>query len=119
LRNSLAQLISWSSVTPTFKANIIALGSDSTPVQDTDITLWAEFLRSEFDNRYTVGNIAFLDVYFTKTIIWIVNLQEVGVFVDWILWTPNSWYLFSRINVNETFDWTEDLSVNCSFSILW
>lgn len=119
IRSSFAQLISGTTVTPTFKANVIALWSDDTIATENDTQLWAEFHRSLFDNRYSVDNQAFLDVYYTKAIIGSVSLQEVWVFIDGVVWTPNSWFLLSRINVDETFDWSQDLSINCSFTILW
>lgn len=119
LRKYLAQLISWTSVTPTFKANILALGTDATPASYDDTQLWAEVLRSTFDNSYSVENVAYLDVYYNKATIWVVSLQEIWVFVDGLVWTPNSWYLLSRININEDMSWVEDLAVNVSFTISW
>ena len=119
LRKYLAQLISGTSVTPTFKANIIALGSNANVAAYADTQLYAEFLRNTFDTTYSVENVAYLDVYFAKASLPIASLQEVGVFVDWILWTPNSGYLLSRINMNETLDWLSDLAINVSFTISW
>lgn len=119
IRSSIAQLISWTTILPTLKANIVALWSDDTLANENNTQLWAEFKRSLFDNRYSVENTAFLDVYFTKAEIWVATLLEVWVFIDWLVWTPNSWYLLSRINVDEQFTWNEELSINCSFTILW
>ena len=75
-------LISGTTVTPTFKANNIALGTDATAAQPGDTKLGAEVKRANFDTRYSVENIAFLDVYFTKATIGAMSLQEIGVFVD-------------------------------------
>ena len=119
LRKYLAMLISWSTVTPTFKANNIALGTDATVAQPGDTKLGAETMRADFDTRYSVENIAFLDIYFTKATIGVMSLQEIWVFVDWVTWTPNSGYLLSRINVNEDMNGLEDLWINVSFTISW
>jgi len=83
-------MISGSTVTPTFKANIIALGTDATPAQYTDTQLYAETLRSNFDNRYSQENVAYLDVYFPSATMGTMSLQEIGVFVDGLVGTPNS-----------------------------
>ena len=119
LRKYLAQLISGSSVTPTFKANIIALGTDATIATYDDVQLGAEVMRSSFDNTYSVENVAYLDVYYSKATIWVVSLQEIWVFVDGLVGTPNSGYLLSRININEDMSGIEDLSINVSFTISW
>lgn len=116
IRNSLAQLISWSDVTPTFKANYIALWSDATPVTNNDTLLWSEQLRKEFDNRYSVDNVAYLDVYFAKSELSSLDMQEVWVFIDWTA-TVDTGFLLSHINTDELFEWNEDLSINVSFTI--
>ena len=119
LRRAIAQLISWATITPTLKANIIALGSDATVATAADTKLWAEEKRANFDLRYSVDNVAYLDVYFTKDWVWVLDLKEIWVFVDGIVGTPDSWYLLSRINMNEELTGNEDLSINVSFTISW
>lgn len=117
IRSSLAQLISGTSVTPTFKANIIALWDDDTVASYADTQLWNELKRSTFDNAYSIDNVAYLDVYFDKATIGTISLQEIGVFIDGLVWTPNSGFLLSRINTDEALNGLEDLSINCSFTI--
>jgi len=119
LRKYLAQLITWTTVSPTFKANVIALWTDATPAQYSDTKLGAEHRRDAFDLRYSVENQAFLDIYYNKATIGVLSLQEIGVFVDGDVGTPDTWYLLSRINLNEELNGLEDLGVNVSFTILW
>lgn len=123
LRTSLATLISWTSVTPTFKANHIALGSDSTPASNSDTQLWTETLRAEFWDRRSISNQAFLDKNFGSAEVGGNTYNEIGVFVDGTGIAPsydvNSWYLLSRININQTMAATENLTINVTFTINW
>ena len=91
---------------------------DSTPATNDDLKLWNEYLRTEFDNRFSGDNVAYLDVYFNNTQLWTNTFLEVWVFVDWVVGTPDSWFLFSRININEEFTWVEEMSINASFTIV-
>jgi len=118
IRSSIAQLISGSSITPTLKANYVALGTDDTPANYWDVKLWAETRRDLFDSRYSIDNVAYLDVYYDKANIWTLNLQEIWVFIDGTA-TLNTWFLLSRINMDQSLNWLEDLSINISFTILW
>lgn len=117
LRNSLASLISWTTVTPTFKANYIALWADSTAPTNADVQLGNETYRGAITNRYSIENVAYLDKFFsTPEVAWQTFL-EIWVFVDGSN-TPNSWFLLSRININETMWPSETLSINATFTIL-
>jgi len=121
LRSSLATLISWTTVTPTFKANHIALWSDSTPPTNADTQLWAETIRREFGDRRAIDNVAFLDKNFGSAEVWGNTYNEIWVFVDGTGTAPwynaNSGYLLSRILINETMSATESLTINVTFTI--
>lgn len=64
LRNAFASQIAGNTITPTFDTNIIALGNDFTTVTADDVALGDEFVRAEFESRYSVDNIAYLDHFF-------------------------------------------------------
>jgi hypothetical protein len=116
LRDSLALLISGTTVTPTFKANYIALGSDSTAATNDDVKLGTETIRSQFDDRSAVDNIAYLDKFFNASEVGGNTYVEAGVFVDGTAST-DSGYLLSRIIMNETMTSTESLTVNVTITI--
>lgn len=116
LRNSFATLISGTSVTPTFKANYMALGSSATAPANTDTQLGTETLRDTFTNRYASANVAYLDKFFSTAQVGGNSYLEAGVFVDGT-GSANSGYLFSRVNINETMGVNETLTINASFTI--
>lgn len=116
LRESLASLIAWNTVIPTFKANYFALGDDNTAATNTDITLWNETLRWTFTDRFSVLNVAYLDKYFSSAEVGWNTYLEAGVFVDWTA-SVDTWYLFSRILISESMAVNETLTVNASFTI--
>lgn len=116
LRNELASLIVWNTVTPTFMANYIALWSGSTTPANTDTQLVAETLRWTFSNRFSVDNVAYLDKFFSSAEVGGLSVSELGVFVDWTA-SANTGYLFSRILANEVMAITETLTVNATFTI--
>lgn len=66
LREEFASLICGNTVTPTFAANYMALGSDNTPATNADLTLGTETLRGTFTDRFNVENVAYLDKYFSS-----------------------------------------------------
>lgn len=116
LRDSLALLISGTTVTPTFKANYMALGSDSTAADNSDLTLGTETIRSLFDNRSAVDNVAYLDKFFNASEVGGNTYVEAGVFVDGTA-SVDTGYLLSRIIMNETMSATESLTCNVSITI--
>jgi len=75
IRSELALLVSWTEVSPTFKAQYCALGDD-----------------------------AIAQTY-----------SEVGIFCDGDL-TPDSWFLLSHININESMSLSETLTINATIS---
>lgn len=63
LRNELAKVISGETVTPTFKANYLALGNGTTAPADADTTLDNELVRGTFEQRSAVAHVAYLDKF--------------------------------------------------------
>ncbi len=116
LRYSLASLIAGNTVTPTFKANYIALGTWSTLPANTDTQLDTEVIRRLFGDRRAIDNVAYLDKTFGSLEVWWNTYNEIGVFVDGTA-SVNTWYLFSRININQTMQALENLTVNVTFTI--
>lgn len=116
LRNEFATLIAWTTVTPTFKANYIALWDDNTTPANTDTLLWNETLRWLFTNRSSVNNIAYLDKFFSSAEVGWNSYLELGVFVDGT-GTVDTWYLLSRILINESLGVNETLTINATFTI--
>lgn len=116
LRAELASLIAGNTVTPTFKANYLALWTDSTPPNNSNTQLWAETLRGLFTDRRAIDNIAFLDKFFWSVEVGWNNYNEVWVFVDGSAWV-NTWFLLSRININETMQALESLTVNVTITV--
>lgn len=117
LRAELASLIAGNTVTPTFKANYLALGSSATPPTNADTQLWSETLRGLFTDRRAVDNIAYLDKFFWSVEVGGNNYNEVGVFVDGT-GVANTWFLLSRININETMQALESLTINVTITIV-
>lgn len=116
LRESLASLIAWNTVTPTFEANYFALGDDNTIATNADTTLWNETLRWTFTDRFSVLNVAYLDKFFSSAEVGWNTYLEAGVFVDWTA-SVDTWYLLSRIVISESMAVNETLTVNASFTI--
>lgn len=116
LRNSLASLISGTTVTPTFKANYFALGTGNTAPTNSDTQLQTETLRALFTNRSAFTNIAYLDVFFSAVQVGGNTYQEAGIFVDGT-GSANSGYLLSRVALNQTLGASQTLTVNCSITI--
>ncbi len=116
LRYSLATMISGTAVTPTFQANKVCLGDDNTAVDYTDEELGNETLRSDFGNRYSQFNVAYLDKYFGSAEVGGNSYYEAGVFVDGTA-IADSGYLLSHVNIDETMTATESLTVNVTFTI--
>ncbi len=116
LKYELATLISGTSVTPTFKVNKICLGDDATVVDYTDTALGNETLRTDFSDRYSQFNVAYLDKFYGSSEVGGNSYYEAGVFVDGTA-TVDSGYLFSHLNINETMSANESLTINVSFTI--
>jgi len=116
LREELATLLAGTTVTPTFKANYVALGSDATSPANDDTQLGTETLRGLFTNRYAIDNVAYLDKFFSSSEVGGNTYLEAGVFVDGTS-SPNSGYLLSHVNMNETMTATESLTINSTITI--
>lgn len=116
LRYSLATLISGTTVTPTFKANYLALGSGSTSPANGDTDLETETLRGTFTNRSALNNVATLDKFFDTSEVGGNSYNEAGVFVDGSA-SADSGYLLSRVGISETMGANETLTVNVTFTI--
>ena len=116
LRSFFASLIAGNDPITTFKANYCALWSGSIPPSNSDTTLQTETIRGIFSNRYSADNIAYLDKFRNSSEVGGQTFNEVGVFVDWTV-TTDSWYLLSRILMNETMTSTETLTINVSITI--
>lgn len=116
LRASLASLISGTSVTPTFMANYLAMGDDSTPAAAADVDLGNETIRGLFDDRSAVGEVAFLDKFFTADEVGGNSYEEVGIFVDGT-GSADTGYLLSRVIVELSLASTETLTINASITI--
>lgn len=116
LRESFASLICWNTVTPTFEANYFALWSNNTTPTNADVKLWTETLRWTFTNRFNIENVAYLDKFFSSAEVGWNSYLEAGVFVDWTA-SVDTWYLLSRILINESMSVNETLTINCSFTI--
>lgn len=116
LRYSFALLLSGTTVTPTFKANYIALGSDSTPPDNEDTTLGTETIRDIFTNKYAIDNIAYLDKFRTNAQVGGNTYLEAGIFVDGTA-TTDTGYLLSHVAINQAVGVNETLTINASFTI--
>lgn len=116
LRDSLATLISGTTVTPTFKANYFALGTGSNAPVNADLTLQTETIRAAFTNRSSYTNIAYLDVFFSAAQVGGNTYNEAGIFVDGTA-SVNTGYLLSRVALNQTLGAAQTLTVNCSVTV--
>jgi len=117
IRSSIATLISGTTVTPSFKANYIALWSDSTPPTNADIILWAETIRRLIWDRRSIDNIVYLDKNFWSVEVWGNTYNEIWVFIDWTA-TIDTWFLLSRIWINQTMQALENLTINITITII-
>lgn len=116
LRDTLAANIAGSTVTPTYKANYMALGDDGFAATNEDTTLYNETLRGLFTNRYSIDNVAYLDKFFSTAEVAGNTYNEAGVFVDGSA-GANTGYLLSRVIISETMGANETLTINASFTI--
>lgn len=116
LRESFAMLISGTTVTPTFKANYIALGSGSASASNANTKLQTETIRGLFTSRSATSNIATLDKFFAATEVGGNTYNEAGIFVDGS-GSADTGYLLSRVVINETMGATETLTINATFTI--
>jgi hypothetical protein len=116
LRATLANMIVWNTVTPTFSANYLAMWNGPIAPSNADTQLGNETIRWLFTNRFSIDNVAYLDKFWSSVEVGGNTYLEAGIFVDWT-WTPNSWFLLSRIAINETMSATETLTVNASITI--
>lgn len=116
MRDELALLISGTTVTPTFKANYLAMGDDSTPPTNADTILGNETIRGLFSDRFAIDNVAYLDKFWSSAEVGGNSYQEIGVFVDGS-GTADTGYLLSHILINETMGVNETLTVNVTITI--
>lgn len=116
LRNSLATLISGTTITPTLKANYIALGSGSTAPANGDTTLVTETLRGAFVNRFSANNVAYLDHFFPTASVGGNSYNEAGIFVDGSA-SVNTGYLLSRVLVTLTLGANQTLTINSTITV--
>ena len=82
IRNEMAKLIAGQTITPTLKANYLALGNGTTSITDSDTTLSAELVRGLFTQRSATGNVAYLDKFWGSSEVGGLTILEVGTFVD-------------------------------------
>ena len=117
IRSSLAKLISGTVVSPSFIANIVALGNSSIAPTILDTQLGDETKRSTFTNREARDNVAYLDKFRSPVEVAGNTYLEAGVFVDGDPMVPDSGYLLSRINMDETMAINETLTINVSITV--
>lgn len=115
-RDELAKKIAWISTTCTFVANYIALWGDSSAPLHTDTNLWSETIRWTITNKYTADNVAYLDKFFSSAEVSGNTYLEAWIFCDGTA-SANTWFLLSKINMNETIWPNEVLTINCSIAI--
>ena len=116
LRSTIASMIVWDTVTPTMEAQYIWLGSDNTAPANADLLLWSEQDRGAITNKFAEDNVAYLDTFFWSATVWWNTYLEAWIFVDWSA-SVDTWYLLSRILINETVGANETLTFNCSITI--
>jgi len=116
LREEFASLIAWNTVVPSFAANYMALWSGNTAPDNSDTWLETETIRWIFTNRFSVDNTAYLDKFFSSVEVWWNSYLEAWIFVDWTALT-DSWYLLSRILIDQSMSATENLTINASITI--
>lgn len=116
LRDELATLISGTTVTPTFKANYIALGTGSTAAANSDTQLGTESVRALFTNRSATLNVAYLDCFFPTSVVGGNSYNEIGIFVDGAA-GANTGYLLSRVLSTITLGANQTLTINASVTI--
>lgn len=115
-RNELALLISGTTITPTLKANYLALGTGSTAVSNSDTQLATEATRGLFSNRSAADNVAYLDRFFATATVAGNSYNEVGIFIDGT-GSANTGTLLSRLLVSLTLGANQTLTVNASITI--
>lgn len=116
LRYQLATLISGTTVTPTFKANYLALGTGSTTPANSDTQLQTETLRAVFTQRQAVNNVAYLDSFFSSTLVAGNTYNEAGIFVDGTS-SANTGYLLSHVAINQTIGANQTLTINSTITL--
>lgn len=116
LRETLASMIVGNTVTPTFIANYLALGDGITTPTNNDVALANETLRWTFSNRFATDNVAYLDKFFSSADVGGNSYLEAWIFVDGTA-SADTWYLLSRILIDEVISVNETLSFNCTFTI--
>lgn len=116
LRYQLATLLTGTAVASTFDANYIALWTGSATPAATDTELVTEAIRGTFTNRYRVLETAYLDKFFTTTEVAGNTYLEAWVFCDGT-GTPDSGYLLSRTEMNETISANETLTINAAITV--
>lgn len=116
LRYQLATMITGTTPASTFDANYVALWTGSGTPAATDTELVTEVVRWTFTNRYRVDETAYLDKFFTTSEVAWYTYLEAGVFCDGT-GTPDSWYLLSRVEMNEDISANETLSINVAITI--
>ena len=117
LRFELATLISGTSITPTLKANYLAMGDDSTAPTNADTILGNETIRGLFSDRFAIDNVAYLDKFRSSAEVGGNSYQEIGVFVDGGVGADTG-YLLSHILINESMWANETLTVNVTITIV-
>jgi len=113
IRSSMATLVSGTTITPTLKANYLALGTGSTAVSNSDAQLTTETLRAAFTNRTATNNVAYLDCFFGSSQVAGQSFQEAGIFIDGSA-SANSGYLLSHVLSSIIVGANENLTCNCS-----
>lgn len=116
LRSSLAQLIAGQTVTPTFKANYLALGNGTAAPADSDTTLGTELIRGLFTQRSATANVANLDKFWGSSEVGGLTILEIGTFVDGAA-GANTGYLLSRVAANVVVGATETLTCNVQITL--
>lgn len=116
VREHFATLLTWQTSPTTFNANFIALGDWTATPSLSDEQLENETIRGEFTNRYTIDNVAYFDKFFASGEVNWMFFGEAWIFCDWTS-SPDSWFLLSRVNVEETIWPNQVLTINCSIAI--
>lgn len=116
VRSEFALLLTWTTPSTTFNCNYCAIWTWSSTPQNTDVVLDNETKRQTFSNRYSVENVAFFDKFRASSDVWWTTVTECWLFCDWTAMV-DTWFLLSRVLLNETMTTTETLTVNASITI--